>query len=461
MNPILLKELRQGIRNRFVLGAYLLYILALLLATGMYLAKAYGDLNFDGMGRTLFQMVFALNGFVLCVFIPVQTLVRLSRERWVANPDLQFVAPLPASAFALGKLGSGAALAGLFTSAAAPFCFLSYFLGGVDIPGLAVSFLLLALIFILALSAFILLGIAPLPGKFGRAAIQLLATGLLVVGFALMVVHDSLVFEAGEVPLFFERDRLPRTLSLLFAGLSVWAVFFTGAIAGFRAPGSNRMRPFRVTVTALWALWPAWFWVWSRIDGVPGFLHMLHEWSVPAVLFASLLLVFASGERADFSPRQLEDAPRTIAGRLFAWLFGNGQMSGMAWSLLLMGAALLMGTAKFWWPGHGHGVLTYHTTPLTMAAYALTSTLAWRFFLKGKYSNASLWIFTMAAAFIISIILSALTAVEVLPDPCLGTLFVDNTLDTLFPHSVFWSMLLLIAFIPLVVQDFVRFKKRA
>ena len=138
MNSILRKELRQSVRNRLVLGAYLLYILLLLVITGVRIANAYADEG-DGayeLGESIFLITSILLGAILFVFIPLQTVLRLARERWRANPDLQYVAPLKPSMFVWGKVLSSFALAGLFAGASVPFLFIAYFLGGVDIPNL-------------------------------------------------------------------------------------------------------------------------------------------------------------------------------------------------------------------------------------------------------------------------------------------------------------------------------------
>ena len=463
MNPILLKELRQSVRNRVVLGAYLLYILLLLIAAGVLIAFGYSDLD-NNLGGKLFATVGVLCAFVLFLFIPLQTLLRLIRERWRANPDLQYIAPLRPSVFLGGKIRSGFALAGLFASASLPFCFIAYFLGGVDIPNLVFCLVAAGVLLFGFLLGVILLGIAPMP-KFLRYLFGL-GVAILLLMFVWSGLRELLYgeLEPGFALDLFERDALPGFLTLCLGFLTVAALLYTGAIAGFRAPGSNRMRPLRVTFTALWLVWPAWLWVWSRFDSefAESLNMVLRAWGMFGAALAGGLLVFASSERPAPSQRQLQNAPQNIFRRLFAWLFDNGQLGGMSWSLIIVFISLIVATNGVGRPTWESSQMNlYGIIPMALCAYGVTFMLGWRWLLRRKCGNGALW-FVVACCFVLfGVAFLALENTGILPDPFVGNHFVDD--PNAHWGAVFfyiWNGLAMLAFVPLAMHDFFMFKKQ-
>ena len=462
MNPILLKELRQSVRNRVVLGAYLLYILALLVLAGVVAVNGYANPAVT-LGHRLFGWVAGLAAFILFVFVPLQTLLRLMRERWRADPDLQYIAPLAPSAFALGKLASGFALAGLFAAASAPFLFIAYFLGGVDIPNLLFCVAAAAAILLGALLAAILIGIAPMP-KF----IRWLA-GLGFAGLLMLITHSlvkEVLLDDGLDPGFaaglFERESVCEFLTVCLAALSLAAILHTGVIAGFRDPGTNRMRPLRVASAAVGLGWLAWLtflkFTTNTFDEHIKMAKVLMLCGMIIACGASLLCVFAASERDTFSMRRLQNAPRGIFKRVLAWLLDNGQMGGMSMNLLLVFAGLLL-VGYHNLACASSNEMFYGIFPMTVCAYALTFTLAWRFIFRRWFRNTLLWLYTAASVAVLGVVFTALSEAGILPENFPGNAFIDDNAHWAAVALYIWNGLALLAFVPLAVRDFFKFHK--
>jgi len=466
MNSILRKELRQSVRNRLVLGAYLLYILLLLVITGVRIANAYAK-GVEGayeLGEGIFLITSMLCGAILFVFIPCQTVLRLTRERWRANPDLQYVAPLKPSMFVWGKVLSGFALAGLFAGASVPFLFIAYFLGGVDIPNLLFLLVCAAVLQFGFLLGATLLGIAPMP-KFIRYLLMLgFAIGLVFATIGLCKVAKEI--EPGFATTLFDRETWKIALSIFTVCASLAALLYTGVLAGFRAPGTHRVRPLRVTAAALMCLvWPAWILLAIRTEMRDDPTRHLFIIIAGIIVFATpFLMVFTSGERPAFSARQLQNIPRNLPGRFFAWLFGNGQISGMALWLLLFWPALLFITGD-WCPcmkcrsQYVERFFPPDIFLLTVCAYVMSFVLGWRYFLKKRIGNSLLWFIIIASVGVLTAVLQALVAADILPKTIPGNPFAEDPDVLLLPWLYRWNALLLFAFVPLAVRDFFQFKK--
>ncbi|MCL2104244.1 MAG: hypothetical protein FWH21_04215, partial [Kiritimatiellaeota bacterium] len=147
MNAVLLKELRQSVRNRYVLAAYVIFVVVLLIVAGVqtsqFVRTSWSNPQsiFDA-GKTLFQTIHAIFAALSFLFIPTYVLSRITREHWGTDLDLMYVTPMPPASLLIGKFGSAMALAGLFLSAALPFLVLSYFIGGMDVLSIVMTVIL-------------------------------------------------------------------------------------------------------------------------------------------------------------------------------------------------------------------------------------------------------------------------------------------------------------------------------
>jgi len=193
-------------------------------------------------------------------------------------------------------------------------------------------------------------------------------------------------------------------------------------------------------------------------------LHHFQITAIPFMMVMPFLLIFAGSERPVFSIRQLQGVPRNGVARFFAWLFGNGQASGITWCLLLFWPAFFF-TASFecLCKECKSGFTNFRAADIfffTMCAYVMTIALGWRMFFKKRFGNALLWFITLACLGVLSAVLQALVVADILPKTIPGNPFAEDP-DVLFlPWLYRWNALLLFAFVPFAVRDFFSFNPK-
>ncbi|MBM4086706.1 MAG: hypothetical protein FJ272_18120, partial [Planctomycetes bacterium] len=144
LNPVMLKELRQLVRARFISSVVLVFLVAELSIIGLYVTNPFlaGPLTPYVGGRTqglaaaagpLFRSLLMVLSLVCGVAIPGYVGIRLGRERSEANLDLLFATTLKPGAIIRGKLYSGLILVALMFSLAMPFMTFIYLFRGLDL----------------------------------------------------------------------------------------------------------------------------------------------------------------------------------------------------------------------------------------------------------------------------------------------------------------------------------------
>jgi hypothetical protein len=154
LNPIVVKELRQAVKNRAVTTALLVLLAGLMAVTVLTIYENLDDKSDLGTlrswrprdsgeigtsdpeqrtGRVLVQILQPGLLTAFLVVIPLQAAIRLHLERCIGHGDLLFIAGLRASAIVRGKLLTSLVLALLVFSCCLPFLTFAYLLGGLDV----------------------------------------------------------------------------------------------------------------------------------------------------------------------------------------------------------------------------------------------------------------------------------------------------------------------------------------
>lgn len=139
LNPILLRELRQMSRNRFVIT-----LVIGLLATCFALSSAYLLIQVGGqavsmqnwratdLGRGLLYLLLPVLAGCMLVMIPLFVAIRFGWERSEKHLDLMYISTLEPREIVVAKLQSALHLAMLSVAVCLPFLALTYRLRGVD-----------------------------------------------------------------------------------------------------------------------------------------------------------------------------------------------------------------------------------------------------------------------------------------------------------------------------------------
>ncbi len=135
-NPVALKELRIGLRERRIFILQVVYLCFLLLVSLMYLPSMFTTPNSEQLaerGREFFFLLFGLQLMLLLVTAPALTCGSLSSERERHSLDMVLASRITSGQLVSGKLGFAAYCLILLLSSALPLASICFFLGGVTL----------------------------------------------------------------------------------------------------------------------------------------------------------------------------------------------------------------------------------------------------------------------------------------------------------------------------------------
>ncbi|HEX4622564.1 MAG TPA: ABC transporter permease [Myxococcaceae bacterium] len=138
LNPIVIKEVRQGLRTK----AFWVFFGLMLAACLVIAMVAFGTTQngtLDASGQLFFFAFFVPLAVVSFLLVPYSAYRSLAREREDDTWVLLTLTGLGARKILRGKLVSALLQALLYASAAAPFVLFSYFLNGIDLPTILIT----------------------------------------------------------------------------------------------------------------------------------------------------------------------------------------------------------------------------------------------------------------------------------------------------------------------------------
>ena len=411
INPIVVKELRQAVKSRFIVGVLLL-MLAILVATLLLFVMNSRNLGLasSGEGRDLFLIFQAtlLGLTMLCV--PVYLGARLTAERSSATSDLLYVTTLRPSSIIWGKLVAGMAVTGLVFAVCVPFMVVTYLLRGIDPPTVLFILALDAMLVLSASTLAIFLGALPV-GWPVKILLGLIATA---AGFSAFAgITGSLVWElsrSGIGSAMATSDFWWGVLGVGSLWLGVIALVFFLTVAMIAPATSNRAFPVRLYLTVAWLISAGVFFEICRGWGAgEGMTVWAMGWAF--VLLPAVLL--STSERDVSGPRLRRAVPRARLLRIPAFLLFSGAGAGLLWAGGLFALTLVVAQLTGAWLdgdelpfGHGggygawrfFGLLKLGTTGLFVLGYALLGVALRRAFLKRR---PKLEVATAAVVFVV------------------------------------------------------------
>ena len=324
LNPLLLRELRQLVRNRYVIvliNLFVAVLVAVCVCTVLFVDRPMDR----AIGGRLFYGLTGIMGLACFLTVIVYTAVVTATER--INDDLMFVSALKPSQIVLGKFFSGVILTFLLMSITFPFVTLAYLLRGLDFHVMLISFGM-TFLFIQAMNSLAIFIFS------GAKTYSQMFVGFAVAGFLSMYGTGAL----GSSLFFFIYRSYARTggsdwtpiLSMTLAQLGLLFFFLAAATATIAPPTANRLLPLRIVVTAVFLLslpYCAWLF-WGTFD-------IFHVWA-GFWLFALIpLLALAVSERESWTYRIKKTIPDNFVLRMLVFPFYTGAPCGLVWVFLL------------------------------------------------------------------------------------------------------------------------------
>ncbi len=371
LNPLFLREIRQLVRNRFIIVLLNLFIVALVFACMMATIFSDGSqINATGMG--LFQALWGIMSFACFLAVVVYTATTTSSER--INGDLMFTSAMKPSAIVLGKAYAGLILTILLMTVTAPFVTLAYLLRGLDIEIVAVVFVSM-FVFIQMCNAIAICVFSNIKTKVQMALV-------LIVGFFVgpWVFGSMLAFGGGI--LFFNSTGIIQWDELLWVyavQLAITALFLAGAMTTIAPPTSNRMLPQRIVITTLYLGSFLLFIFAPFFAFLPVTLRPWIEGWMVAFIPLSLMIV---SERDQWSYRIKQAVPRNWLLRALVFPFYTGAANGFVWLGLMFAGVAYMAFVT----GYAHDLFAHPPFYFSLFAFAYCATaLLIRVFLLSRW----------------------------------------------------------------------------
>ncbi len=254
LNPIVIKELRQGVRSWAVTGMLLLFLVVLFITSLGFLVTQSFDVNAGiGLGGTLVSSFVVILAGASIFFIPLYIGVKVAMERQENNPDLLYVSTLSPARIIFGKFLCGAYITVLFFSACMPFMAFTNLLRGVDLPTI---FFILGFLFLVVCAAnMIAIFLACLPMSRPFKFLFVIYGIFQAFGVIASLVGISFtMMRSGVGTMMVNRDFWIGVVTSVGVGVGITGLFFMLAVALISPPSANRALPVRIYLTALWLL---------------------------------------------------------------------------------------------------------------------------------------------------------------------------------------------------------------
>jgi hypothetical protein len=339
INPIVVKELRQGVQSRVISTFILLLLIALVfICVGGAMFNTDPDGQTSG-GRGMFILLADSLYIAVIGLIPLYVLIRLWRERGQSNIDLQFVTTLKPIKIVRGKFYAGVALVTLLYSICLPFLLFTYLLGGFDIPSMFLS-LFIGYFFALGMTSLALaLAAWASTRKILGTLVMLAAIPGLIAVVILNIASTSSIVSFGTSEIF-SWTGLLVTLYILTALWLAMKVVESMSVGMLSPPSSNRTRRLRVwasiTIVALTLITIIASIITSVFYSSSGdFLDVfVILWLMLTTQLTLIMLIIAICEPDGYSPRVMLHSPSNPLLRVLAFPYTIGVTGGFAWVAL-------------------------------------------------------------------------------------------------------------------------------
>lgn len=347
-NPMLVRRVRQELRNRASLGAFLLMLLVAVIAAAVASAASGDD-----AGRGMFAAVASAWTALMCLQANATTRA-IANDRGAAAWDLIELTGLPPIRIIIGVVQSNLILGLLGAAALAPFLVMSYLLRGLDLP--SVLFAIITLPMAGALlgavgAAFACVG-SQRQARQGLGMLMALALiGAWIALTSLWVSSEHGLSRWLAEVLAGDPEAIIALIAMLnsWAAALVLALVLGAALLTHRA--LDRSSGPRLVWCLIWlngALWLGGILLWAACSSGWGWMlrnieEVLAVSSCIGVAWGLLLGLFAVSEDIDVTPRQAQSACAGGRWRRMAMrVLGPGASRGALCTLLLIGLSLLL-----------------------------------------------------------------------------------------------------------------------
>lgn len=323
LSPMLVKELRQGMRTKAFVGVFL----ALQIILGVILLSAGAAASSDDAGSTISNIIFIFFSIAVLIIQPMRGISSLSSEVKGNTIDMMVLTRLSAWRIVTGKWASIVSQSALLLVTIIPYLILRYFFGGMNLIG-EIVFLAVLFLSSAALTA-VTVGLSASSSVILRSVLPMIA--LPIGAYSMLMALMFGAFGGGGMSTFFALDtEESRIIVSIYLAVCAYYGFFmlstgTSLIAPYAENHSTLRRLISLAVTF--------------IAAVLGSMSFTNADMLPFLLTVVLLPVFAIS-LSEFAPLAAPTywkfAKRGPLGQLVGFFLFPGWASGFFFCLVLI-----------------------------------------------------------------------------------------------------------------------------
>jgi hypothetical protein len=345
-NPIVVKELRQAIKGRFLGILLLLFLLVQLVVLGASLlsesARASTWISTQ-MGRNYFRFLLVILQGACLFFIPMYSALRLIFERSSRSTDLMFVSTLTPLQIINGKTQAAWLYTLLMCSACAPFMAISYLLRGIDFMTIFALLGLVCFLVFIAIQAAIFAACLTRVRLFRWGLMLVVAAGLVGAFITGMeVAKKGIQLNIGRN--LFTKQNLSGVASLVVFGVFLAGLLRSLSVALISNPSTNRAFRVRAYYTSGWCLTLVVVLLSTVLSRSRDFLGIWLLFHTGLLCVGSFVVV---GERESLGSRLQRMISSNLWVRLVSFPLFGGAASGLTWLFGMM--LMTVGTVAFFY----------------------------------------------------------------------------------------------------------------
>ncbi|MBP5468658.1 MAG: hypothetical protein J6Z11_05385 [Candidatus Riflebacteria bacterium] len=321
LNAILVKDLRQIVRGKFIWSVLLLYltIIVLILFFSLIDADASGSIDGEFISVAMLGFLF----FVCALLIPIQIGKKTGDEINDATHELLFTTTMKPASIVKGKLLGGVVTIVMMYATLAPFLMLTLFMGGVDIRnltlGLIYSFIVSNICVLfqvhVGMSYRNLIGTSGFGNKAGAIIFQIIAWFWLA-GLGSEILNGR----------FFRYNKSWEVWLVIFYFCAIVIflslILYVLTVSRLEAESSNRSYMFKGVATGIWI--------------IGYFLTVFSETASQAwcfIVFIALIVLsfILLLDPESYSERVIKEIPANPVVRFIKFPFFTGMANSLCW----------------------------------------------------------------------------------------------------------------------------------
>lgn len=328
LSPMLVKELRQGMRTKAFVGVFL----ALQIILGVILLSAGAASSSDDAGETISNIIFIFFSIAVLIIQPMRGITSLSSEVKGNTIDMMVLTRLSAWRIVTGKWASIVSQSALLLVTIIPYLILRYFFGGMNLIG-EIVFIAVLFLSSAALTA-VTVGLSASSSVILRSVLPMIA--LPIGAYSLLMALMFRAFGGSGMSTFFSlaTDESRIFTSVYLATCAYYGFFMlstgTSLIAPYAENHSTLRRLISLAVTLIAAALGSM--PFTDADTLPFFLTL-----VLLPVFAISLSEFAPLA----APTYRKFAKRGPFGHLAGLFLFPGWASGFFFCVVLIGISVI------------------------------------------------------------------------------------------------------------------------